>query len=206
MDGETGPPLDPSLKMMDVIQNKLPVTRSMKRLERPPPSGVSLTEGSDQSADEFARPLPLAGLVMNATPSTAPVQKLTVGPDGKILYLDDPGRKQEMVRQSNKQTSVVKVKERAGTGRAKAVSDKRVHGRWSRYETDKFYDALRLFGTDFTLMTTRFSNRTRKQLKAKFTKEEGRNSSAITDAVKDPFPLPDDCDPFEIRLPCQNLG
>ena len=27
--------------------------------------------------------------------------------------------------------------------------------RWSQYETDKFFDALRMFGTDFTLIASR---------------------------------------------------
>lgn len=65
--------------------------------------------------------------------------------------------------------------------------------RWSRYETDKFYDALRMFGTDFTLIASRFPNRSRKQIKAKFVKEESRNSIAVTWALRNPFPMPEEC-------------
>ncbi len=73
-------------------------------------------------------------------------------------------------------------------------------------QTDKFYDALRMFGTDFTLIASKFPNRTRKQIKAKFVREESANSAAVTWAVKNPFPLPDDCDPFILPLPCQLRG
>jgi len=44
--------------------------------------------------------------------------------------------------------------------------------KWTEEETKKFYRALELFGTDFSLITKLFPNRNRNQIKNKFLKEE----------------------------------
>jgi len=44
--------------------------------------------------------------------------------------------------------------------------------KWTEEETRKFYRALELFGTDFSLITKLFPNRNRNQIKNKFLKEE----------------------------------
>jgi hypothetical protein len=44
--------------------------------------------------------------------------------------------------------------------------------KWTEEETTRFYRALELFGTDFTLITKLFPNRNRNQIKNKFLKEE----------------------------------
>lgn len=63
--------------------------------------------------------------------------------------------------------------------------------KWSITETDKFYDALRSFGTDFSLMTHLFSNRSRRQLKHKFKKEERDSPKRIDESLNAPrIPIP----------------
>jgi hypothetical protein len=59
---------------------------------------------------------------------------------------------------------------------------------WTNQETLKFYDCLSVFGTDFSLIALCFSNRTRQQIKKKFTKESRINSTKVDNAllVKDP--------------------
>jgi len=44
--------------------------------------------------------------------------------------------------------------------------------KWTEEETTRFYRALEIFGTDFTLITKLFPNRNRNQIKNKFLKEE----------------------------------
>jgi len=44
--------------------------------------------------------------------------------------------------------------------------------KWTEEETKKFYRAIELFGTDFSLITKLFPNRNRNQIKNKFLKEE----------------------------------
>ncbi|KAL9049583.1 MAG: hypothetical protein Q9162_007152 [Coniocarpon cinnabarinum] len=44
--------------------------------------------------------------------------------------------------------------------------------RWTDVETDKFYEAIRIFGADFTIIQKMFPERTRRQIKLKFVREE----------------------------------
>lgn len=54
---------------------------------------------------------------------------------------------------------------------------------WSQEETVKFYRCLNTVGTDFSLMLNLFPNRTRRDLKVKFKKEEKINPSLIDKAL-----------------------
>ncbi len=90
----------------DAIQNKVPVARPMKPVEKTgPPPDVDAQQR--RGADAFAKPgapvsVQLAGVGV-APPSAAPVQKLSVDPvSGKIMYMDDPSKKQDIIRQSNR--------------------------------------------------------------------------------------------------------
>ena len=51
--------------------------------------------------------------------------------------------------------------------------------KWSKEETDLFYKGLECFGTDFSLFTCVFPERSRLQLKNKLHKEENTNSEKI---------------------------
>ncbi|KAL3696887.1 hypothetical protein R1sor_010963 [Riccia sorocarpa] len=55
--------------------------------------------------------------------------------------------------------------------------------RWKPEETDLFYKAIRQFGTDFELITNLFPTRTRRQIKAKYKKEEAANPRRMSDAL-----------------------
>ncbi|KAI5190356.1 hypothetical protein NECID01_0948 [Nematocida sp. AWRm77] len=56
--------------------------------------------------------------------------------------------------------------------------------RWSKEETLLFYKALSLCGTDFTLLEKIFTDKDRKQLKNKFTREEKLYPARISQALK----------------------
>ncbi|KAG2176564.1 hypothetical protein INT44_007227 [Umbelopsis vinacea] len=53
--------------------------------------------------------------------------------------------------------------------------------RWSAEETDKFYNALAQWGTDFEMITRLFPERNRRQIKLKFVREERVAPSKVTD-------------------------
>ena len=55
---------------------------------------------------------------------------------------------------------------------------------WNVTETKQFYQALRQLGTDFTSMESLFENRTRKQLKRKYTAELSKNPKLVEMALK----------------------
>ncbi|KAF7189252.1 Transcription factor TFIIIB component B'' [Pseudocercospora fuligena] len=54
---------------------------------------------------------------------------------------------------------------------------------WSEEETDRFYDALRMFGTDFLVISKMFPPKTRRMIKSKFTREEKLDPNRVTAAL-----------------------
>jgi transcription factor TFIIIB component B'' len=56
--------------------------------------------------------------------------------------------------------------------------------RWDTGSTEKFYECLARFGTDFMIISKMFPGRTRRQIKAKFVREERANLARIQDALK----------------------
>ncbi|KAF8453787.1 hypothetical protein BGX38DRAFT_1061877, partial [Terfezia claveryi] len=56
--------------------------------------------------------------------------------------------------------------------------------RWDEASTDRFYEGLGMFGTDFELISGLFPDRSRRQIKNKFTAEERRNPTRVTTALK----------------------
>lgn len=58
--------------------------------------------------------------------------------------------------------------------------------KWSDGETARFYEALRSFGTDFSLMQHIFPSRSRGMLKRKFKREERENAEKVDQALCSP--------------------
>ncbi|KAL3821104.1 hypothetical protein ACJIZ3_007009 [Penstemon smallii] len=61
--------------------------------------------------------------------------------------------------------------------------DKTPIKRWSKQDTAKFYEALRQFGTDFSLIQQLFPDCDRRQLKLKFKKEEKKHPLMLREAL-----------------------
>ncbi|SCV70699.1 BQ2448_3461 [Microbotryum intermedium] len=59
----------------------------------------------------------------------------------------------------------------------------RTTAKWTAYETEVFYDALRQFGTDFEMIAGLFPTRTRRQIKSKWVREDRENPKKITAAL-----------------------
>lgn len=55
--------------------------------------------------------------------------------------------------------------------------------RWSKSETEMFYEAIRQFGTDFTMIQQLFPGRTRHQVKLKYKAEERKQPLQLADAL-----------------------
>lgn len=71
-------------------------------------------------------------------------------------------------------------KERIGSSSFRTTLNNK---RWSQEETLLFYKALKLCGTDFTLMEKIFHDKERKKIKNKFTKEERENPGRVHDIL-----------------------
>ena len=56
--------------------------------------------------------------------------------------------------------------------------------RWNQIETDLFYEALSMCGTDFSIIQTLFPHRTRSQIKGKYKLEEKANPARINNSLK----------------------
>eukprot|EP01018_Ginkgo_biloba_P038265 Gb_01967 [translate_table: standard] len=55
--------------------------------------------------------------------------------------------------------------------------------RWSKSDTELFYKAMQQFGTNFAMIQHLFPGRTRRQVKAKFKKEERQHPLQLADAL-----------------------
>ena len=69
-------------------------------------------------------------------------------------------------------------------------------GGWNALLTERFYDGLRMFGTDFEMISKMFPGRTRHKIKLKFVKEEKVNCDKIKSTLLGE-PLPVDLPEFE---------
>ncbi|KAJ1423312.1 SANT/Myb domain [Sesbania bispinosa] len=61
--------------------------------------------------------------------------------------------------------------------------DKAPRGKWSKQDTELFYEAVREFGTDFSMIQQLFPGRTRHQIKLKYKKEERQHPLQLSDAL-----------------------
>ena len=68
-----------------------------------------------------------------------------------------------------------------GTGQSTYTSfRKRQHTeKWTKEENKRFFEALRCYGTDFSMMEHAFPGRSRKQLRAKYKREEKSNLDVV---------------------------
>ncbi|CAA0814331.1 Homeodomain-like superfamily protein [Striga hermonthica] len=61
--------------------------------------------------------------------------------------------------------------------------DKTPSTRWSKQDTELFYEAVRQFGTDLSMIEQLFPGRTRRQVKLKYKKEERQHPMRLRDAL-----------------------
>lgn len=100
-----------------------------------------------------------------------------------------------------------------------SYSKKERSERWNDDETKLFFNGLSIWGTDFELIARMIPGRSRRQVKNKFNREERRDPSKITEALKSRKKLDiaeyadavgvtfrEDVDPNEFDLPDQATG
>ncbi|KAL6076685.1 Transcription factor TFIIIB component B [Balamuthia mandrillaris] len=61
--------------------------------------------------------------------------------------------------------------------------------KWNKEETNKFYRALQMYGTDFTAIQLLFPTRTRRQIRNKFKKEEKDHGKRVDEALANRIPI-----------------
>jgi Myb DNA-binding like len=70
-----------------------------------------------------------------------------------------------------------------------SYTNRRPSQKWSVDETDRFFQALRTYGSDFSLMQPLFPTRNRRQLRNKYKREERQHPLMVQDALRNPTPI-----------------
>jgi transcription factor TFIIIB component B'' len=156
------------------------------------PLEESKPRGRKRKADTEVEP------VTNVPQQPGPeTQQQTKGPrvrmvDGKMvldessLVVSNPGETEDLSRLEHIEES---HSQRRIT--SSSFSNKQKPQKWTLADTEKFYEGLRVFGTDFELIARLFANRTRRQIKLKFNKEERSNRAGVDSALKERKKLSD---------------
>lgn len=126
--------------------------------------------------------------VQSEDESGIPAPQIKIGPDGQIV-VDEKSLVIENKEVKRNQEAIQKSALIDGDIIGKyGVYKRPVRPKeWTKHETLIFYKALNTIGTDFTLMNEIFPNRSRRELKMKFKKEERMNKALIDRAIMHPI-------------------
>lgn len=109
--------------------------------------------------------------------------RVRLGPNGEIT-LDEESL---VIRRPTTRTAARVVYETGGETSYKSFRRQPMRRKiWTAPQTARFYRALSVCGTDFTLMATFFPSRTRQELKNKFKREERQNRELVDKTITDP--------------------
>jgi transcription factor TFIIIB component B'' len=120
----------------------------------------------------------------NDMPTAPTVPKMTVR-DGQIVLEEDSrllDRHAEIEQATNETVKELDVDDvtrrvnQATVGRQHGVKQK---GHWNDEMTDLFYKGLRMFGTDFMMISKMFPGMSRRHIKLKYTREERTNLDRV---------------------------
>ena len=104
--------------------------------------------------------------------------------NGEIVLIEDSTRvdRHAMANAEREAEAVVVVEENALTTRINSHYNLKQtpKQRWTDEDTEEFYNALRMFGTDFEIISKMFPTRSRRAIKLKYTHEERVNQARIS--------------------------
>jgi transcription factor TFIIIB component B'' len=122
----------------------------------------------------------------NSFPPVGVNAEMEIGPDGEIRVVDssrEVDRQAEALQRAENGDQVV-IEEDAVTKRVNQLTVGRPKGvapgtRWDEEMEERFYKGLRMFGTDFMMISSMFPGMTRRHIKLKYVKEEKTNIERI---------------------------
>ncbi|KAM7351480.1 transcription factor TFIIIB component B'' homolog Bdp1 [Cochliomyia hominivorax] len=177
-----GVPEKSAIKMSDLIYYN-PVTNPME--QKPNPNvKVEQTDSATNDVKPFPEKLE-KDTDTSADGEAIPVPQLKLNAKGELI-LDDKSlvietTAEQEARKVLANSSLIYLDE--NTGMNGFYSRQKRTREWLPAETIKFYRCLQNVGTDFSLMVSLFPNRTRRDLKLKFKKEERKNGNLINKAL-----------------------
>lgn len=133
----------------------------------PPENVGDNTESGDEETEDFVAP------------------QVTLDEDGNIIIDQASLVVSATVQTANGDCDATTVELPSSDAHVTSASFAKRDGpvKWTDGETERFYQALRSFGTDFTLMQRIFPSRSRGMLKRKFKREERENAEKIDQAL-----------------------
>lgn len=133
---------------------------------------------------ELAEPAAEEAPVDDEVPEASNGPRVRVGPNGEIT-LDEESLvvRRQAVRPEARALVYETGSETSYTSFRRQPQSRRT---WTAKETARFYRALSVCGTDFTLMASFFPKRTRQDLKNKFKREERLNRDLVDRTINDP--------------------
>lgn len=116
--------------------------------------------------------------------------KMRLNPDGTIA-LDDSSQFVELPRpdHDNDTREREEVNKYDNFTNSASYTNRERGERWDDAETEAFYKAMSLWGTDFNLISHMFPGRTRRQIKTKFKHEEKHRPERMAMAILRKFPV-----------------
>uniref|UniRef100_A0A1A9UXL6 Myb-like domain-containing protein n=1 Tax=Glossina austeni TaxID=7395 RepID=A0A1A9UXL6_GLOAU len=180
-----GVPDKSALKMFDLIYYN-PITNPMEQKAN---ENVKVEANSNNDIKPFEAKQEKATVDDKLdTNASMPVPQLKLNANGELI-LDD----ESLVVETTAERKARKVWENSeliyldeNTGMNGFYKRQKRTREWEWSETIKFYRCLQTVGTDFSLMVSLFPNRTRRDLKLKFKKEERINGALINKALLHP--------------------
>lgn len=111
--------------------------------------------------------------------------------DGQIVLDEESLRVDRHLRDQVEEEGMEIVEENVNTRmvNSNTWSKRERADRWDEYSTQRFYEGLNMFGTDFDMLSRLFPGRSRRQVKNKFNCEERRNPDKINIALRTKLPV-----------------
>ncbi|PVD33690.1 hypothetical protein C0Q70_04948 [Pomacea canaliculata] len=117
--------------------------------------------------------------------ASLPVPQVKIGPDGNIILNTDSLIVNNPATEPSMSSGDLVEEEDDQFINCSSFRDYKRPKLWSKNETQRFFKALSMVGTDFSLMCSIFPSRSRKELKNKFKKEERHNRPLIDKALRE---------------------
>merc|ERR1719209_1179315 len=153
-------------------------------------SPEDLTEQAENTVDAEPDPPVLPSPPSPEPGDGVPCPQVKLGANGEIilddtsLVLETTDAKKAKDFLDNSPVAIVESGKTTATNYG-TWSRKRKHVDWSEKETLRFYKALSIVGSDFSMMESIFKKRTRQELKLKFKKEERLNGKMVDKCLRE---------------------
>lgn len=162
------------LDWTEVVRKQRERKRAVAAGEMPPPETV------DQMLERVGREREREQVMAQAVPNTIIVNG-EIQLDQSSLQIDRHAHAQ--AERDAEQTEVVDESELTRRVNSASWLKREKKESWDEENTDLFYNGLRMFGTDFEMISKMFPGRSRRSIKLKFNREEKLDKNRIKDTL-----------------------